>query len=225
MKRCEQCGVKVDNPIEYCPLCHAMLVREDTKPEAPSYPNSAAQAEKYNIIFRILLFLSITVGSVCLTINLLTYRTHDTILWSILVIAGILYMWAAIGTAIRRHAKLGYNIMVQVVSLSAMLWITDYFAGDNGWAVNYVIPALFVIAMLSITIIIIVKRVDLNSFILYFLLIALLGFIPIILWTVGISTVRWPAVVSALYSAISLVSIFIFADNATKMELKKRFHI
>lgn len=222
MKRCEKCGVRVDNPVERCPLCYSGLTRADLEQEELSYPDLTEQAVKYNIIWRILLFLSITICSVCFTVNWLTFREYW---WSLLVIANILYMWIAIGTAVRRRFKLGYNVLVQVVSLAALMVVVDYFIGDNGWALNYVVPLLFVTAMLSITIIIIVRRVDMGAFILYFLLIALLGFIPIILKLVGVITVLWPALVSALYSAISLVSIFIFADNATKIELKKRFRI
>jgi hypothetical protein len=222
MKRSEQCGVRVDNPIERCPLCYATLTRCDKRTEQLSYPDLAEQAEKYNIALRILLFLSITLGSVCVTIN---WLTSDHLWWSLVVIANIFYMWIAIGTAVRRRSKLGFNIMVQVVSLAALLIFIDHFAGDNGWALNYVVPLLFITATLSITIIIIVRRMDIGSFLLYFWLIALLGFIPIILWALNITAVLWPAVVSALYSGISLVSFFIFADNATKIELKKRFRI
>lgn len=222
MKYCEKCKVQVGNPVERCPLCYAALTQKDGAPEEVSYPDLYDQAEKYNIIFRILLFLSITACTVCVTIN---YLSGVDFKWSIIVIANILYMWIAISTAVRRHAKLGFNIMVQVISLAVLLILLDYFSGNHRWALNYVVPLLFITAMLSITIIIIVRRVDIGSFILYFILIGLLGFIPIILWALQMIKVLWPSLVAALYSAISLVSIFIFADNATKIELKKRFHV
>jgi hypothetical protein len=214
--------VNIENPVEHCPLCYSVLTQYNSEPEVLSYPDLIEQAEKYNIIYRILLFLSITVGGGCLTINILTYVDYW---WSFIVIANILYMWVTIGTAIRKHTRIGFNILIQAISLSALLIIIDYFAGNNHWALNYAVPLLLVTAMLSITIIIIVKRIALNRFILYFFLIALLGFIPVILLAFNVVTVAWPSIASAFYSAISLVSIFIFADNATKIELKKRFHI
>ena len=221
MKLCEKCGIKVSTPVEHCPLCYTTLVHTDGAPDHLSYPDLTEQAVKYNLLLRILLCLSITVSVVCVTVDALT-RTGG---WSLIAIANILYMWVAIGTALRPHARLGHNITVQALSLAALLCLLDYWLGNLHWALNYAVPILFVTAMLSITIIIIVRRMDIGSFILYFFLIALMGFVPLILWALGLSTVLWPSLVSALYSATSLVSIVILADNATKIELKKRFHI
>ena len=52
-----------------------------------------------------------------------------------------------------------------------------------------------------------------------------MGLLPLLALAMGLVTVIWPSLVSAIYSGLALVSIFIFADNATKIELKKRFHI
>ena len=221
MKLCNKCGVNISAPVDRCPLCYSMLTHTEGPPEQLAYPDLTEQAVKYNLVLRILLCLSITAGVVCVTVDFLT-KTGG---WSLIAIANIIYMWIAIGTALRRHTRLGYNITVQALSLAGMLCLFDYWLGNLHWALNYAVPALFVTAMLSITIIIIVRRMDMGSFILYFFLIALMGFIPLILWALGLATVLWPSLVSALYSATSLVSILILADNATKIELKKRFHI
>lgn len=222
MKYCSKCEVSVNSPVERCPLCYGALERASDAPELQTYPNLAEKAARYNLVLRILLFLSLTAAGVCVTVNLLVDRRLS---WSLIVAVNIAYMWAAIGGAVKKRARIGQNILIQVLSLSALMTGIDFFAGHNNWALNYVLPFLFISAMLSITIIIIVKRMAIGEFILYFLLTALLGFIPIIMLAVGQVTVLWPAVTSAGYSALSLVSIFIFADNATKIELKKRFHI
>ncbi|GHU80528.1 hypothetical protein FACS1894191_5990 [Clostridia bacterium] len=222
MKFCEHCGVKIANPMERCPLCYSALARADKEPEAPAYPSLAGRAEKYNIVYRMLLFLSITAGGCCLVVNIVTFKNYW---WSLIVIANILYMWITIRTMIREHTPVSFSILTQAISLSLLLLTIDYLTGYHRWALNYAAPVLFVTAMLCITIVVIVKRVAIGRFVLYFFLIALLGFIPITLMAFGFVTVLWPSLASAVYSAISLVSIFIFADNATKIELKKRFHI
>jgi len=222
MKLCENCNVKIDNPNELCPLCYSTLTRIDNNPEPLSYPDFAERAEKYNIIYRILLFLSVTTASISLIINIFTFSEYW---WSLIVIANIIYMWITIVSFTKKHIRISFSIFVQAISLSALLLIIDYLTGYHKWALNYGAPLLFATAMVCITIIIIVRRVAISRFILYFFLIALLGFIPITLMAFGLVTVLWPSLSSAVYSAISLVSIFIFADNATKIELKKRFHI
>lgn len=222
MKYCKSCNVSVNSPSLRCPLCYAGLESLDNHPEPHSYPDLSGKAAKYNLVFRLLLFFSLTICIVCVTINL---ASAGRISWSLLVLVNIAYIWVSIGTAIKPHSRLGFNILVQVVSLSVLMVIFDFFAGHTNWALNYVVPFLFISATLSITVIIIVKRIAMGEFILYFVLTALLGFIPLIMLAAGQVTVRWPAVSSAVYSGLSLVSIFIFADHATKNELKKRFHI
>lgn len=212
----------VDHPVERCPLCFDRLERADGFPEEPSYPPLLKQAEQYNLIKRTLLMLSFTVALVCVTINFFASPQNW---WSLIVLGNILYMWIAIGTMVRKRSKLGYNILMQAISLSAVLILIDYRTGWRGWAVNYVFPFLLMTAILSITVVIIVRRVDSSHFILYLFLMALIGFLPIALWAVGWAEVLWPALVSALYSALSIIGMFIFADRSTKQELKKRFHL
>ncbi|MGI6404065.1 MAG: DUF6320 domain-containing protein [Oscillospiraceae bacterium] len=223
MRYCEACKVQVDNPLEHCPLCFHVLSSYDGVPEDDSYPDYQGAARRYNLILRILLMLSLTAGVTCLTINLLTKQTF---LWSLVVIANILYMWLAVPIALRRRYSVGFKVMAQAFLLASLVVVVDLIIGHNStWAYDYVLPFLFATATLTITVISIVKRVKLREFILYFILIALLGFVPLLLLAVGLVRVSWPSMVSALYAGLSLVSLFVFADSATKIELKKRFHI
>lgn len=222
MKRCESCKVNINNPYDRCPLCYTTLVRVSDAVEPLSYPNIVASAERYNLLLRILLFLSVTVSIICVTINLLA---PQKIWWSLIVVINILYVWAAVGTAIRKNRKIGLNIFIQAVSLSLLLIVIDYFTGQRSWALNYAVPFLLITATLSITTLIIVKHMDSASFALYFILTTLLGFVPMLLSLFGLISVMWPSISCGIYSAISLISLFIFADRATKSELKKRFHL
>ena len=222
MKRCDQCGFHVDNPLEHCPLCYATLLRVDGQLEVLSYPDLSKKVVRYNIIWRALLVLSIMAGSICLTINWLTNRDFW---WSLLVIVSILYIWITVGTAIRRRTKIGFNILVQVINLLFLVIFIDIFAGNKGWALNYVVPLLFVTAMVCDSVIVVIRRAYVGVSILGFLLVALLGFLPIFLNVMKLTTILWPALASALCSAISLISIFLFAGQVTKNELIKRFRI
>ena len=109
MKYCDSCHVRVDNPEEHCPLCYAYLSQSDDTPEVRSYPAVLQQAERYNIIQRLLVVLSLTIAVVCLTVNLMT---SWQVRWSLIVIGNILYMRVDIGTAVRRRTKLGNNILI-----------------------------------------------------------------------------------------------------------------
>lgn len=222
MKYCKKCGVTVANPVVACPLCYAHVEQYDSQPELPSYPPVLQRAERYNLVRRILVLLSLMVSVICVTINALTF---EKTWWSLIVVGNVVYMWVAIGTAMRRRSKLGYNLLIQVISLAALLVLIDRVSGRSNWALNYVVPFLLVTGTISISIITIVRRMDSRSFILYLFLTALLGFVPLLLLAVGLVTVLWPSLTAALYSGFSLVSLFVFADRSTKQELKRRFHL
>lgn len=222
MKYCDKCKVKVNTPISRCPLCYATLSTVDNNPEPTTFPKLNT-IEKYNILFRILVFLSLTTVLVSVTVNLLV---TPNFLWSIVIIVNIIYFWVALGTALKKYNKIGYNILIQCISLAAFAFFLDNFFEHSGtWVMDYVIPFLFFSTSLSISIIAIIKHIHLRDFILYFILIALMGFVPIIFVLLDFMSVVWPSIVCALYSVLALFSIFIFADTATKIELKKRFHI
>ena len=222
MRYCNGCNVDIDTPVERCPLCYTALIQKDSEPEVQAYPPLIEQAERYNLIIRILIMMSLTASVVCFTINMLNFSGTW---WSLIVIGNILYMWIAVSTAVRRRTKLGLNVLIQAISLSALMVFIDMFSSHTNWALNYVVPFLLMTATMSITVIIIVLRMDSRSFILYFFLTALIGFIPILLLVIGQVNVVWPSLVSAIYSGLSLSSLFIFADRDTKQELKRRFHI
>lgn len=222
MRYCEACNVKVDNPLEHCPLCYHALAPADDAPELESYPDTRAAARRYNLILRILVMASLTGGVTCVTVNLLAGHTFP---WSLIVAVNILYMWLAVPVALRRRYSVGFKIMVQAFLLAALIVAVDWITGRHTWAFDYVLPFLFCTATLTITVVTIIKRVRFREFILYFILIALLGFVPLILMAAGLVQTVWPSMVSALYAALSLVSLFVFADRATRSELKKRFHI
>lgn len=223
MKYCNACKARVANPLEHCPLCYATLNAIGEEPEMDSYPDYHGAAKRYNLILRILLMLSVAAAVICLTINLLVSKSF---LWSLLVIANIAYCWLAISTALRKRYSAGFKLLAQVFYLGALLVVIDQMTDTNvNWAYDYALPLLFCSAILTMTIVCLARRLRLREFILYFILIALLGFIPLILLGVGVMQTSWPAIVSAVYGGLSLISLFVFADSATRMELKKRFHI
>lgn len=223
VKYCNSCKVLVDNPVPHCPLCYSTLVQHDNLPESPSYPDYQRVAKRYHLILRILVMISLSAASICLAVNLMTGA--KPFLWSLIVIAAIIYLWIVVFTTLRKHVTLGFKILIQVLSLSGLFAAVDQIIGHYEFAYDYVLPGLFTAATLTLTILIIVKRVRFKEFILYFLLTALMGFIPLILLAVGLVRISWPTTACAIYAGLSLVSMFIFADHATKIELKKRFHI
>ncbi len=224
MKNCKACNLRVMDDAVLCPLCGTAL--EGPSGEAPgknSYPVIAESFYKYNFLFRLFLFLSIVAVSVCLLVDFLTQRAGLS--WSIIVLSGIAYLWVTIAYSLRGTGNFATKYAVQVLSISAVLYIIDYYAGYTKWSVNYTIPFFLILATFAITFLIVFKRVDRHDYLFCQLVIGAFGLIPLIFLPLGLLDVLWPAISSAAYSLLTLAGTAIFGDRYVRHELNKRFHV
>ena len=63
-----------------------------------------------------------------------------------------------------------------------------------------------------------------REYALYQFITIILGVLPVISVAARLVTTTWPSIVSAFYSGVTLLGMFIFADKKYKNELIKRFH-
>jgi hypothetical protein len=221
MRICKSCKVKVESNNNICPLCKTVLTDYDEKVVENIYPTIKINIHKYNIITRLFLFLSILGAVVTVIIN---YATYNGLLWSVISIAFILYSWSIISNAIKNNINIVSKIFVQTICISALTIIIDNTIGYTGWSVNYVVPELIITANITALILIIINRMNWYNYVLYQIAIAILGFIPVILFFCGIIHEPWATTISVVVSFMVLCGTFIFSDKNVKSELKRRLH-
>lgn len=222
MKYCDACKVTIDSKTDRCPLCYSELKRIAGPENKLAYPDIINDQNRYNLFLRILLFLSIISVAVCVTVDYFTVSKYP---WSIVVVAGVAFVWISVGTAVRKHKKIGFNLMMQEISISLLMILLGHIFGFAYFVYNYILPAIFVSVIISFNVLAIIKYRDINNIILYDLIVSLIGLVPIILYFTGVMELAWPMAISVLSSILSIVGMFIFAGKATKTELEKRFHI
>ena len=105
-KKCTHCNIIVLDDTEYCPFCHHVLQKEENGTHQTEvknrYPDIAETVRRVSIARRILLYLAVAIGVICLFTN---YRTYDGLLWSLIVIYGLIY--AVIIVSLFSSEKLG----------------------------------------------------------------------------------------------------------------------
>lgn len=238
MKYCKKCSLHVNTDSEKCPLCSSILTMGDSDAsiintgenlqvknsgDCSKYPKLEGVMEyKYNFVFRLFLLLSIATGSTCLLVNILTY---SGILWSFIVAGAILLLWAVIVYPLFVRKNIGHIIIVDVISISIFLYIIQVVTRTKGWALDYVVPFLFVGATLMITFIIFIKRMRWREYSIYQTTMMIIGFLPVVFCISGLVSVIWPSIVSVFYSFMTFAGMFIFADKKYENELIKRFHL
>jgi len=166
--------------------------------------------------------LSIAAGLICLLVNLLYWRG---MLWSLIVITSILLLWETAGFMILSKKNIGWRLFAQMLATLIVLITVDAVTGWRAWSIGYLAPFVIIASSCAMTIILYIKRTKWREYMLFQFIIAINGFIPVLLYWCGLTDTLWPGAVGALYSLLSLVGMMIFFDKQFKNELKKRFHV
>lgn len=223
MHKCSNCEVLVDEDLVRCPLCNNVVNEEKNININGLYPEYKANGSYTwkNFASRFALFISIAVITECLFVNLITNSRN---LWFLYVIGPVLYVLLSINHTLLSKSHMGTKILFQVVGISSMLVMIDLLSGYYRWSVNIVIPLLFITTILLITIIVFIKRKLWDDFIGYMMVFTFLGFMPIILYSVGVSNSIWASAASASYALITIIVMFLLPGRNFKNECKRRFY-
>ncbi len=232
MKYCGKCKLKIDTNEPKCPLCSAVLTdsgvlcdrdSEGNKPATEKYPKPEKEAiYRYNFVLRLLVFISVVITSTCLLINILTF---NGVLWSAYVAGTLLYAWITVAYPVFKKRKIGQIIVINTISTAIYVYSLELATETQGWGLTYVTPFLFIASTLLITFIILLKRLKWREYTVYQTIMVIMGFLPVIFCAAGLVTSIWPSVLSAFYSFLTVIGMFIFGDKKYKDELIKRFHL
>jgi len=220
MKYCNKCKVSVAGQRKYCPLCQRELDRIDEEPDE-IFPVIPTIFHQYNLFFRILILISVIVSVGCILINILIPGEGW---WSFSVTAVIGCLWISMAIAISKRRNIPKNILYQVVVISALAVIWDWFIGWRAWSVNYVIPVTCTLAMISMAIISKVTNLHVEDYLIYLVIDGMFCIVPVIMIFTGFLTVLYPSLLCAAASVISLTALFLFEGDHMWPELKRRMH-
>lgn len=193
--------------------------RRDDLGRYPQIRYDQKRLKKLAVIFYGLLFF---VGAILGVIN---YATYSGSLWSIIAIGLMAYTALTVEYSILRHANLASKILMQTVAAQVLLVALDHSTGYNGWSVNYGIPSTILFADLSVVFLILVNRMNWQSYFMYQIAITVFSFIPLILWAAGLLTRPFLALFTVTVTVIILAVTIMLGDRSVKTELKRRFHV
>ena len=152
MKYCDRCKVWVNAPRRHCPLCKGVLADDphDDVKEEEAFPAAPSLYKKYNMFFRVLIFISVCIATAAVSINLLLPETG---FWCWMVLLGEGGFWVAVATAARRRTSISKRIIWQMVVLSLLTVAVDGLTGWHGWSVDYVVPLVLLFTTICIIVI------------------------------------------------------------------------
>lgn len=166
-----------------------------------------------------------TLLAAAVIVGIVNVATYSGLWWSVIAIFGIAEVALTVRYSILRHANLGKTVLIETLGIQALLLVTDHVIGYQGWSVNYAIPSTILFADIAIVFLILLNRLNWQSYFMYQIAITLFSFIPILLWALGLITQPVMAIITVIISVLILTMTVLLGDRRVKNELIRRFHL
>lgn len=222
MKRCNKCNIELVEDISVCPLCQHGLETISQEKKREMYPRIEFDNHKFILLIRIFTFISIILALGLITINIATYSGGW---WSLICVGAIVYFWITVRYSIQNNTNYAAKILVQTIGGMGLCLLIDIVNGYQGWSINYVIPAIILVAYLAIMILMIVNFMNWQSYILFQFTLVIFSMILMGLYLLHIITKPILSYVTVGITLVIFIGTIVFGDKKAKTELIRRFHI
>ena len=219
MKYCSKCQMKVQNQLNNCPLCGQSLESVEFEIER-DYPEQFAKKRRFSIR-KFIIFLAMVIISFSFISGIFQDFQWN---WVFIITAATLYLTisAILGSRVKRN--IGPNILTQVIGISALSIIIDYFLGYSGWSLEIIFPLDLMAGTTIITVMILLNPKRFTDLVIYQLMFGLMGIVILAMIYFQVILFRQIAIIGSYYTIITCVGLFFFADRQMIHELKKKFH-
>ena len=219
MKYCSKCQMKVQNQLNNCPLCGQSLESVEFEIER-DYPEQFTKKRRFSIR-KFIIFLAMVIISFSFISGIFQDFQWN---WVFIITAATLYLTisAILGSRVKRN--IGPNILTQVIGISALSIIIDYFLGYSGWSLDIIFPLDLMAGTTIITVMILLNPKRFTDLVIYQLMFGLMGIVILAMIYFQVIIFRQIAIIGSYYTIITCVGLFFFADRQMIHELKKKFH-
>lgn len=185
------------------------------------FPEQTEKEKSGRKFFQWFSFTCIAAAVVAVVINMVFTPSRD---WFPVVLGITLSMWVALSIGfLKRHNLLKNGVwQIAIFSTGCVLW--DYFTGWRGWSLDYAFPAICLTGMVSFGIITRVQKLKAQDYMIYYMLVSIIGMIPALLFVLGIVEVRYLSIICGGVSFLLLAALIIFRGRELAAELHKKLH-
>lgn len=186
------------------------------------YPN-VGDTKKNNLAIKIMLGISVIVALACVIVNLCTSTRY---LWSLIVVAGIIYSWITVIYAVQRNINIASNVMIQSVLISVLVLCIDFIIGYTGWAINLAIPIIIMVANVTALVLTCVSIHRYYKYAIYQLIIFILSLIPMVIFISSKNIIVKPifTIIASLIALFAFIMSLTLCGKSIVEELDRRLH-
>lgn len=219
MSHCNRCNIEVTGNHKKCPLCKGNLPQVEGDNTFPFIPSTLQQ---HHLFLKIISFISIVIGVVAIGVNLCLPNTSN---WAVIVLLGLLSFYVLMVMAIKRRIYVIKTILNLTFTASVIILLWDFYFSFTGFSINFVIPILYPVSMLTILIVAKALKYPSEDYFIYIFINALLGLLPAIPLILKLLVFRYPSIACVAISIIVIAALFIFRGKKMKSKLEKQLHI
>ncbi|AEF85501.1 putative membrane protein [Treponema primitia ZAS-2] len=219
---CNKCNVKVAGNPQRCPLCQGDLTGI-AEPEGNVFPLIQPPSGSFKRLLSFIAFGTIAVAAISVAVNIAL--PVSGILWSLFIIAGLASLWLSFLVINRQWWDIPKIIFRQLMIISLLVLLWDFFNGFYKWSLNFVIPILFSCSMVALAVFAKVRRLKVEDYCLFLGFISVISIFSLLLVIFHVVTIIYPALVCFTLSIISLAFLLLFEGKSLWQELQRRMHL
>ena len=227
MKYCPSCKVFINNDRKTCPLCYHVLENDDKELDFQKYP-MYKHKRRLTLFTKIMLFISIIIILASVITNAVLIVNGIDYYWSIIVIAGIIYLWIILKYVFSNIGVITSKIMSTSLVTSLILLFIEIFlvkSKEYWFSIDIVIPCILVVTLFVVLLMMLIRKKLVIDSLFPLFGYTLISLMPlIIVLNMDMKSILWPSITCTSISAITLLYMLIFHTRDVAEEFKKRLH-
>ena len=171
---------------------------------------------------RILFFIAVVVSLLAAYVN---FEYAKRPLWSVVVIYAVFFIFFTFCRFINERYQVFTKISLTVFWGLIYTVVIDAVFGFTRWSINYVLPGAIFLIDVVLIILMIVDHRNFQSYMVFEIVMIVVGLIPIILMLTDVVTSDAVCQAAFLSSVILFLGTLILGGRAAWTELQRRFHL
>ena len=233
MSYCVNCGVKLDDSLDRCPLCNTPVINPNEvthRASVPPFPKERGQVEPVKNRDVILLY-SLTLIAASLSCGLLNLLVFNSTAWSLYIIGACVILWvAAIPIFMYTRLPVYCSLLLDGLAISLYEYLITFNTPTAEWFFALALPITALVTLLAMLTALLYRRVSSS-----FLAVALYIFVEIAVLCVGIELLirrflsappllTWSAVVLTACAIIAAALITTLSRKRLRNAVRRRLH-
>lgn len=233
MSYCVNCGVKLEETLEKCPLCNTPIINPSELKKAgliPPFPVERGETEKVKSKDGAIL-LTVAFATTAICCALLNYLVFNQNLWSIPIIGLCAFFWVVFFPIILfKELPVYAFIIMDGFAMAGYLYMISFMTNSNLWLTEIALPITAMITALILILTFLIRKISSSI-----LAVALYIYILIPLLCIGIELlichfrgqplhIVWSAIVLAPCAVVSIILITVLSKKRLREAVRKRLH-